>query len=633
MKLTQIFSGETHVDGRHSVDSQGHIQQTPAQTENINRQIRSLVPGQTISGEIVSRNGGEVQIKVSEDMILNARVDRSLNLEIGKNMTFEVKNNGSALTLSPLFTNVSTDMNVLKALDMAGLPVNQTSVSMTQQLMAAGMPVNRSALQQVLREINSFPQSEISDIINLHKLQMPVNEANINQMAAYRNLTHQLTDGMNTILGALPEVLDAMAENGNGADAAKLYQELLSLVGEGEPAKQMKLQEGQTGAAAEGTDTAAAQGTAQHMESGGQISGQNVLNPEASLRNMLQGELLEQGILSQNMSADGGLEELYSMEQGASGQSGQAGMPETVSQSAEQNLAFSELPAGEEAEAISDSLRGAVAKELLQLLDSTRMTGQEAAQLRGQVMQFAQGQADAGRLFSALQNLGAGGLSLTGGEHFMEKLFSGKNFRQLLTGQLKKLWTVSPREVAEPGGVEELYRRMDRQLKSLAQALENAGQTNSTAFKAASSMSQNIDFLQQVNQMYTYIQLPIRLQQREAHGELYVYSNKKKITSRDGKISALLHLDMDNLGPVDVYVAMQSSKVSTRFYLQDEDMIDFISGHMDMLTQRLRKRGYDCSFAMTVRGEAEEAVKGGLEPILGREKGTVLSHYAFDVRT
>lgn len=222
---------------------------------------------------------------------------------------------------------------------------------------------------------------------------------------------------------------------------------------------------------------------------------------------------------------------------------------------------------------------------------------------------------------------------MTGGEHFMEKLFSGKNFRQLLTGQLKKLWTVSPREVAEPGGVEELYRRMDRQLKSLAQALENAGQTNSTAFKAASSMSQNIDFLQQVNQMYTYIQLPIRLQQREAHGELYVYSNKKKITSRDGKISALLHLDMDNLGPVDVYVAMQSSKVSTRFYLQDEDMIDFISGHMDMLTQRLRKRGYDCSFAMTVRGEAEEAVKGGLEPILGREKGTALSHYAFDVRT
>ena len=97
MKLTQLFSGEARADApvRGS-------QPTPAQAEQMSRQIRSLVPGQTISGEIISRNGNEVQIRLSEDMVLNARVDRNLNIEIGKNMTFEVMNNGSALTLSPL---------------------------------------------------------------------------------------------------------------------------------------------------------------------------------------------------------------------------------------------------------------------------------------------------------------------------------------------------------------------------------------------------------------------------------------------------------------------------------------------------------------------------------------------------
>lgn len=210
MKLTQLFSGEARADApvRGS-------QPTPAQAEQMSRQIRSLVPGQTISGEIISRNGNEVQIRLSEDMVLNARVDRNLNIEIGKNMTFEVKNNGSALTLSPLFTNVSTDVNVLKALDMAGLPVNRTSVDMTEQLMAAGMPVNKSTLQQIFREINSFPQGTVSDIINLHKLQLPVNEANVSQMASYRNLNHQLVGGMETILGELPEVFDAMMDQGD----------------------------------------------------------------------------------------------------------------------------------------------------------------------------------------------------------------------------------------------------------------------------------------------------------------------------------------------------------------------------------------------------------------------------------
>ncbi|HBA46838.1 MAG TPA: hypothetical protein DCZ91_03365, partial [Lachnospiraceae bacterium] len=228
MKLSQLFSGEVRTDSTASRASQP----TPAQMEQANRQIRSLVPGQTISGEIVSRNGSEVQIRLSEDILLNARVDRNLNIEVGKNMTFEVKNNGSSLTLSPLFTNVATDVNVLKALDMAGLPVNRASIEMTQQLMQAGMSVNRSSLQQIFREVSGFPQAEISDIINLHRLQMPVNEANLNQMVSYRNLNHQLTQGMDNILEALPEVFDSMMAEGDTAGAVKLYQEVIRLVQE-----------------------------------------------------------------------------------------------------------------------------------------------------------------------------------------------------------------------------------------------------------------------------------------------------------------------------------------------------------------------------------------------------------------
>lgn len=588
MKLTQLFSGESRTD-----QTARAAQPTPVQAEQMARQIRSLVPGQTINGEIVARNGNEVQIRLSEDMVLNARIDRNMNIEIGRNMTFEVKNNGSSLTLSPLFTNVATDVNVLKALDMAGLPLNRNTVDMTEQLMAAGLPVNKGSLQQIFREINSFPQAFVSDIINLHKLQMPVNEANVNQMASYRNLTYQLVDGMNDILGAFPEVFDSMMAEGDVLGAVKLYQEVLSLAGEMGSAREL--------------------GSAQGMGAGeNQTVGEN-------------GQPLQAGA-----GAEAVLDMAAEVAEGMRGEAQAAGMGSAGQTAGAQNG----MQEGAAMDAVQGNLRAAVAEEAMGLIDSLRLPPEEAAQLQNQIQQFAGGQMDAELFFAKLGTLADGARTSAGAMHALERLFSGENFRAFFANAFKADWVLRPEELAVPGKVEELYRRLDRQLKGLASALENAGQNGSEAFRAAASMSQNVDFLQQLNQMYSYVQLPLRFQQRDAHGDLYVYTNKKNLAKKDGNVSALLHLDMEHLGPVDVYVAMQNNKVNTKFYLQDDEMIDFMAAHMDILTDRLRERGYDCSYAMTTREEKDsEATKGGLEPLLKQERGVMLSRYAFDVRT
>lgn len=682
MKLSQLFSGEVRADSTASHSSQ----LTPAQMEQANRQIRSLVPGQTISGEIISRNGSDVQIRVSDDIILNARVDRNLNIEVGKNMTFEVKNNGSSLTLSPLFTNVATGVNVLKALDMAGLPVNRASIDMTEQLMAAGMPVNRNSLQQIFREIGSYPQAEISDIINLHKLQMPVNEANLNQMVSYRNLNHQLTQGMDAILEALPEVFDSMAKEGDTAGMVKLYQEVLRLVQNeggmspgGDVTGQITGQPGTQGVAGP------VPGQAGTLDTAGQVPGQTISGDmetaAGDAANPGLGNLLTEDILSlapgqgtspgaEVVPGQGSLEggtvlpgQGFSGEvPGLTGQEtpGEAQFigglnPEAVQEGAvsERELSLSDILSGRAnemgesadnplqalgagaSESIPENLRAAMARDALSLLDSMHMHPEQASALRGGIQQFARGEAGVQQFFSILDSLAEGAKFSSGAMKQLEKLFSSTRFRSLLSTQLKNNWMLRPEEMASPGKVAEMYNRLDRQLKLLGSALEHAGQSETVAYRAVSSMSQNLDFLQQVNQMYTYVQLPLRLQHRDAQGELYVYTNKKKLSSQDGTVSALLHLDMENLGPLDVYVALKESKVNTRFYLRDDDMIGFMAGHMDVLTQRLQKRGYDCSYSMTVRdeGKESEATKGGLEPVLRQNKGVMLSHYAFDVRT
>lgn len=592
MKLTELFSNNK------PIESTGKTQAYSAQNAGvISRQIKALTPGQTIQGEIVSRNGSEVQIRMADDLVLTARLDQNMNLEVGKNMSFEVKNNGRTLTLSPLFANTATDANVLKALDMASLPINNSTVSMTKLMMEAGLSIDRNSLQQVYREINAFTSADVSDIVDLHKLGMAVNEGNVSQIAAYKNLTHQLTDGMNQVLEALPDTFQGMLQAGNVREAAGLYQELLALV-ESELTEGQSLQEGaQSGA--ERTDAMA--------ESTQSVAGQNAAVTEGT-----QGATAQTAAMTEGMQ--NGAEQAAGLSLGAL----EADMADIL-------LAEGQIQDGQAVKGQVQELANALGSALEEM-----SLGAEEQELLNQINLLSQGKLSIKEQFS-LVNQFLGKAVNDGNTELLRGLVGGKALQQFLGKNIQQLWTITPKEVADPKQVSELYQRLDRQLKGITRVLESAGQTASTAHQAAANMSRNIDFLQQFNQMYTYVQLPLRLQQGEAHGDLYVYTNKKNLAQKDGQISALLHLDMEHLGPVDVYVAMKAERVNTKFYVQDDEMLDFLEAHMDLLTERLEKRGYSCSMDMQVR-KSGESVKSGIIPILEQENHTPLAHYAFDVR-
>lgn len=567
-------------------------QTDPAKTAQIGRQIRALVPGQTIQGEVVAKSGNDVQIKVLEDFLMSARLDQSVNIEVGKNMTFQVRNNGKALVLSPLFANMATDANTLKALDMASLPVNDTTVEMTKQMMGAGLPIDKNSLQQVFREVMAFPDAEILDIIDLHKLSLPVTANNLEQLESYKNLTHQLVNGMNDVLEALPDVMQNMAQSGNVEGAAGLYREILSMAAQLPTEALLKVfSEGQEGVQTANLQTADLLPESEDAQAA-------AAKPESTAQEtaaMDAGKALAQGISSEEMSLERmPAEEMSSEEISSQGIHSQSSSEEL---SQIQNLA----------------------KEL------TTLTGQEFPE-----------NADASKLLEFTGQLLQKGMA----EHdtkLLRELLDNKNLQNIVNRNLQRLWTIKPEDVADSKRVDELYQRLDKQIRGVTQALENAGQTSSEAYKASANMSGNLDFMQQINQVCVYIQLPLKLQQGNAHGELYVYTNKKNLAAKDGAVSALLHLDMDHLGPVDVYVSMQSQKVNTQFYVQDDAMLDFLEEHMDILTERLKKRGYDCNCKMQVRNSEDEEndaaqTNGVIQSLLARAGNMKLSQYAFDVR-
>lgn len=583
MKLTELFKGEKQI-----TDQGKSSQATPVRNDVVNRQIRSMVPGQTVQGEVISKNGNEVQIRVADDVILQARLDKSMNLEVGKMMTFEVKNNGKALTLSPLFTNVATDANVLKALDMASLPVNDITVEIAKQLMAAGLSINRTALQQVFREVNMFPQSQVSDVVNLHKLQLPVNEANVNQMASYRNLTHQLMTGLNHILDGVPELFSRMMESGNTEGAVKLYQQLSLLANEGNMMEGNSLSN--SGAATDanginapldGGKTVITEGTTSAVV--GESATAETDASDKALTKVVIGNSLEMPL-----GAEASGKTVGTATVGVSGGNTENGVSQGTN-----GLPVTIVPQPEAEVMLTQRFT-----DLLEQLTKGTATPDDLAQLN--------------RLWKEM-----------GGD---------KEVMKPVLHLLKNQWTITPAEVANPGSVEKLYDKMQKQIKQLAQALEGLGQNQTPAYKATVNLAQNLDFMQQINQVYAYVQLPLRLQNGEAHGDLYVYSNKKHLASEDGQVSALLHLDMEHLGPVDVYVSMKQNDVKTQFYLKDDEMLDFLMAHIDILTERIQKLGYQCECEMKLR-EDGAGENSSIHKMLLQEKNVPLAEYAFDVRT
>ena len=317
------------------------------------------------------------------------------------------------------------------------------------------------------------------------------------------------------------------------------------------------------------------------------------------------------------------------MESASGGTGGAQGVPvqEGTALKPDTSELFSEI--------LSEGKETAFGKELL---ESLGLSGKEISSLADQMLkagvpkelvrQLASGELPVKELLGRLGSL-IRDSELAGESRDFAPLLGGKEFHALLKNEMSKQWMLTPEEVAGEKKVEELYQRLNGQLGRLSRALEQNSASDTPAAKAVSNMSGSIDFMNQLNQLFTYVQLPLKMQGKDANGELYVYTNKKNLAKKDGEVSALLHLDMESLGSVDVHVALRDSKVSTKFYLRDDSALDLIASHIDLMNERLNKRGYSMSASFVKKGAAEPETE--MKEIQKQGKNiSVLSGNTFD---
>lgn len=175
----------------------------------------------------------------------------------------------------------------------------------------------------------------------------------------------------------------------------------------------------------------------------------------------------------------------------------------------------------------------------------------------------------------------------------MHSLLKGDKVSKLLNELVRDSFSMKMTDTADCEAVKEHIAKTLGRLNSISEYA--ASNQNTALANSALQMNNNMEFLNNMNQFMAAIQVPIKNIGEHGDGELYVYRRNRGKDSDDDTVKAFLHLDMEHLGALDIYVTLKGSSVSTNFKVEDENVLDFLEANMEQLTKKLNDDGYNVS--------------------------------------
>lgn len=593
-----------------------------------------LKTGQTISGQVIEVDGKDIKLLLSNNQTINAKLEGNINALLGQTLSFEVKNTEDGLTsLRPLYTNLNNSMNVTNALSSAGLPVTDNYSRMVSAMMDENMPINKQAIHDMSKQINSFKDANPETVVRLTKLGLSVNELTINQFENYKGLERQIIGNVDTIADGFAKMIsDSLSQavkdnnitdisskiNASLAETAEvnvknknLLSTLLdSITGQNKDSMQLK------------ADLALVDN---EVLTGEKINADifdttkailELINPKDSSDTVISNEMKAFVAEFSNEMKTFAAEFSKEVEVVLNENSGETNSDGNVTKALGRESILNEL----NKEILNNQENKSDVIKFFNVNTDKEITGESVLKLSTDLL----------NILNKDKNLFPDDVKTK-----LLKLLSSEEFSGLVKDNLSKQMLLKPEEAATSKNIEDLYSKIINNTDKALSVLESLNSKNAEIAEAANNIKENVQFMNELNHAVTYVQLPLLMNNKSAHGDLYVYTNKRSLKNNDGNISALLHLDMDNLGPMDIYVSLvNKTKLSTHFYLQDDETIDFIEKHIDYLNKRLSDKGYDLSMNVSVKNKPKEATDITEEFFKDDPKtqGSVAVKVSFDVR-
>ena len=576
--------------GQNTVPVTAQEQAVKTGTQQLTGTLSSLQTGNVFEGTVTDISDGQVLLTLANGEKISARLEGQIQLQLNQAMFFEVKSNTQTqIAIKPYLNGDSSNPTLLKALMQAGMGVTTDNLEMVRTMMEEQLPIDKNSLNQMMRQLAMFPKAEPSVIAQMNKLGIPVTEANVQQFSNYKADTAAIMKELENVLEQLPKSIAGEGDTA-GQMTAKNMQ-LMDILFGGETIEQSQ----DTGAKAQELLAKTADGSV--------VIKNGTEQQAADIAKELQQTLstAEDG-MQQTSAAGEGIQQADAAKQAEGRQ-----MPAATQGS------LGEILGKEGAASLEQQLKALETDGKQVLFDkngnlNTGMSAEEFLKNLNQLFkenEFPQKEA----LF---------------------KLFSGKEYQTILKKAVENQWYLEPQETGSKETVEKLYNRLQTQMNRLDEFIKQAGSGTEGLQKAVADVRGNIEFMNQINQIYNFVQLPLKMNGQNVNSELYVYTNKKNPRDMDGELSAFLHLDMDHLGSTDISVKMKGTAVKTNFYMADDASYELILAHAEELAERLENKGYQCQIEV----KSEEKDMDFVEDFLKHDMPSAekVYRYSFDVR-
>lgn len=226
----------------------------------------------------------------------------------------------------------------------------------------------------------------------------------------------------------------------------------------------------------------------------------------------------------------------------------------------------------------------------------------------------------------------------TRGPEFIAKNLKSSSFSELIKSMIQDKYVLTPEEAVSKEKINESYEKITEDMSKVAQQASEklSGQAAAHLTSLSQQVSSNVSFVKEVNTVYNYIQIPLKLSNQNATGELYVYSDKKKKHwDPDEPVTAFLHLDLENLGSTDIAVKLLKKQLDMKFSLADDESYMLIEANIHFLKEKLESMGYNCTMSVTNTDVKRSFIDDFLRQDIKKRKssgGKQILRYSFDVR-
>jgi hypothetical protein len=196
--------------------------------------------------------------------------------------------------------------------------------------------------------------------------------------------------------------------------------------------------------------------------------------------------------------------------------------------------------------------------------------------------------------------------------------------QKLIKAEIQEKWVLTPQDLA--GGPKELsgfYNRLNNSLHKFSQLLQlfnrssaeninnnaNANNldmnaradnaNNNNLYMQTQNVRDNLSIMNEISKTMPFLQIPLKFSNNKIiNSDLYIFNNKKRRSASPVKsVNAMIKLELENLGGVDVYVNITGKNARARFVSDKGEAVEEITKNLPELNEMIYKLGFNFTSA------------------------------------